>query len=342
MFSPPLLNSANVWASTEDDLEALYQSPHTGAITIRTSLLNGFRHDDSIHQYCYLDPESMVTDRPNTRSITDGSTLKVHSASSLNTLGYSPTPLREYIAMVERIEKRVCTDGIRSFKPVIFSITGNAGEIVECGRLLELQGRHCSSQFMMEINMSCPNIVNKPPPAYSKEGLLSYLHALQAAKLALPIGIKTPPYTYQSQFENLIGALLEVSSATHGCPISFITAVNTLGSCFAPRDSMNTPAVASANGSGVGGLAGAALHPLALGNVLTIKRMLNEHVALKDITIIGVGGVSDCAGFDRMMAAGASAVGVGTALGTHGVVVFETMNCELVARDCQDCSDKEM
>ena len=50
--------------------------------------------------------------------------------------------------------------------------------------------------------------------------------------------------------------------------------------------------------------------------------MLDEHSSLGDINIIGVGGVADSAGFERMKKAGASAVAVGTALGIHGVSIF--------------------
>ena len=106
-------------------------------------------------------------------------------------------------------------------------------------------------------------------------------------------------------------------------PISFITATNTLGcSLLLSSDPDLTPVLNSSDGSGVGGLAGAPLHPLALGNVRALRRMCDGDAALKAIQIIGVGGVSDAAGFRRMKAVGASAVGVGTALGRKGVKVF--------------------
>ena len=50
-FNPPLLNSANPWATTKEDIQALYDCPSTGALTIRTSVFGGFQHDDRIHQY---------------------------------------------------------------------------------------------------------------------------------------------------------------------------------------------------------------------------------------------------------------------------------------------------
>ena len=51
--------------------------------------------------------------------------------------------------------------------------------------------------------------------------------------------------------------------------------------------------------------------------------MLDQHEPLKRVAIIGVGGVSDGAGMERMMSAGATYVAVGTALGAHGVTVFD-------------------
>ena len=145
------------------------------------------------------------------------------------------------------------------------------------------------------------------------------------------IGIKTPPYTYHDQFQNLVDALLRSVQAppTHlPCPLSFITATNTLGSSLllAPQihgaETTLHRAINSANGIGIGGLAGAPLHPLALGNVYTIKGLLSQHRELEGIQIIGVGGVEDVHGYQRMRAADATAVAVGTALGRKGVRVF--------------------
>ena len=252
-IDPPLLNSANVWATTEEDLEALYRCPATGAVTIRTSLLNGFAHDDTIHQYCFFDPGSMSFD--DEFSLPTDARTSMNETSSLNTLGYSPITLEKYIEIIERIENRAVHVNAHRCKAIIFSITGTAAEVVMCGQLLQSRADKGLSTWMMEVNLSCPNIVNKPPPAYSREGLLSYLTALQTARLGIAVGIKTPPYTYQGQFNDLIGALLE-SSLNETCPISFITATNTLGSCFVPGISPDEKAINSANGLGIGGLAG--------------------------------------------------------------------------------------
>ncbi|MCJ1339449.1 dihydroorotate dehydrogenase [Bachmanniomyces sp. S44760] len=346
-FEPPLLNSANVWASTPEELRALYECPHTGAITIRTSLLRGFKHDDDLHQYCFFSDN----DGPDQKRINlsqDG--LEVKSVSSLNTLGYSPIPFFEYVNIITKLEADRHSSGVPGKpKPVIFSVTGSETSIQRCYQLLlrthQTKMSHPTGSWLMEINLSCPNIVGKPPPAYSRKGLTSYLSALEEVMTApspvegrLPVGIKLPPFTYEKQFDALIEALRTTigEAGVDGnwrvgrqCPISFITATNTLGSCLVMGSDF-APAINSANGEGIGGLAGAALHPLALGNVRTIRKMLDkENELLRQIEIIGVGGVSDGAGYRRMRAAGASVVAMATALGSEGVGVFERIMGEI-------------
>lgn len=247
-------------------------------------------------------------------------------------------------------------------KPFIVSVTGSAEEVGRCcEHLLEVlnepQKSYPSSDkdassldldsdldldldLMMEINLSCPNIPDKPPPAYDGASLTEYITAVGKAKSNVPktysrglhVGIKTPPYTYQGQFQILIDALERSTSLEGGCPISFITATNTLGSCLVLNGN-DDPALGSVNGSGIGGLAGDALHPIALGNVRTVRGMLDasEYADVRDIKIIGIGGVSDAAAYRRMMKVGAEAVGVGTALGREGVAVFEKISKGLEA-----------
>lgn len=192
----------------------------------------------------------------------------------------------------------------------------------------------------MEINLSCPNIPDKPPPAYSKAAMVEYLDALvekqqqqqqsSADGRKVAVGVKTPPYTYHDQFKALVEALLETK-----CEVDFVTATNTLGSCMvlangggsdstsSDANNWSSPALNSASGLGIGGMAGAPLHPLALGNVKTIRGMLDREEKLRNVVdVIGVGGVGDREGFGRMRAVGAKAVGVGTALGREGTSVF--------------------
>ncbi len=329
-FDPPLLNSANPWATTKEDLAALYDCPHTGAVTTRTALANAFNHDGATHQYCFFQPKSHLVQRHSTHiRAPHQSTNSREPVSSLNTLGYSPFSVQEYLQIIKDLLLSVELKK-NPTKPIVISVAGSPSEVLDhYHRISQLQlnlnqTHGIPARFLMEINLSCPNIAGKPPPAYSSEELSKYLMPLIDADPGgcgtIQVGIKTPPYTYQTQFDELISALLKSSRGR--CPISFITATNTLGSSLVLSESL-TPALNSSTGTGIGGLAGSALHPLALGNVATIRRMLNAHELLQHVEIIGVGGVSDAAGYERMRAVGAAAVGVGTALGVEGVAVFE-------------------
>lgn len=300
-INPPILNSANPWCTSLEQLQELYDYPHTGAVTTRTSLLKGFPHDWSIHQFAFFDPNTHDATHANPQSGEEA----VHTAS-LNTLGYSPIPLAEYLGFVQTISDGIAEvkEGVAA-KPFVISVTGTVDEVVESYQ--RICARRCSVRMdlAMEVNLSCPNIVGKPPPAYDSTELLSYLIALKVElgkqldngterETHVPIGIKTPPYTYDAQFQSLLSALLAGASAepVHiPCPISFITSTNTLGSSLLIAPTLDippspssgsskeyNPTLASASGAGIGGLAGAPLHPLALGNVYTIKTDHNGHL----------------------------------------------------------------
>src|SRR5947209_16677069 len=142
-IDPPLLNSASPWATTYEDLEALYSCPFTGAVTVRTSLLKGFQHDHSVHQYAFFDSGSAANVKGD-ESITAGRT-------SLNTLGYSPVPLDEYLEIVRRVVVNGSNgngdgDGSENGKyrgqqgkkkPVILSVTGTPEEVEKAYLLIQ-------------------------------------------------------------------------------------------------------------------------------------------------------------------------------------------------------------
>ncbi|KAH6627107.1 hypothetical protein B0J18DRAFT_160125 [Chaetomium sp. MPI-SDFR-AT-0129] len=347
---PPLINTACPWATTIDQLKRLYFCPSTGAVTTRTSLLKGFDDNPEKHQYAFFDA---------------GHTGTAQNAS-LNSLGYSPHTLESYLTMINSISAELSHWHNKWF---IVSVTGLPEDIAESYKLVTAAAADVQFPLAIEINLSCPNIPNLPPPAYSQEALTAYLAHLQQAIVdappgakRIPVGVKTPPYTYSTQFDSFIAAL-EASAPPNGvCPLSFITATNTLGSCFLFQNpplsplplpdkptssisdsstsptidsSLSQPLVAQLPDLGLGGMAGSPLHPLSLGNVRILRRLLSErfqtsHPSTSEnnkklsphLRIIGVGGVADAAGYRRMRAAGADVVGLATGLGVKGVGVF--------------------
>ncbi|KKA29026.1 hypothetical protein TD95_004045 [Thielaviopsis punctulata] len=309
-FSPPILNSACPWATDLSHLRPLYASPSTGAITTRTSLPTGFPHNDDTHRFLFFDPCSPTSHTPSNPPALP-STAAPYLSASLNNLGYSPHPLSFYLDLVSTL----ATDFPLATKPVIISVTGSPADIAASYTAVAARATTLSIPLALEINLSCPNIPSTPPPAYTAAGLAAVLDALPSSP-AVPVGIKTPPYTHAGQFAMLTAALAAGNGAAK---ISFVTATNTLGSCLVLGED-GAPVLP---GSGVGGMAGAALHPLALGNVAALRKAFDETPGLEGIDIIGVGGVGDAAGFKRMTAAGAKFVALATALGKQGVQVFD-------------------
>ncbi|RBQ97501.1 hypothetical protein VDGD_00052 [Verticillium dahliae] len=327
-ITPPLLNSANPWATTLEDLQAIFDSPHTGAITTRTTLLDGFEHDDAVHQYAFFSPTTSLASssaRQRAKGESAPATNPQEHAATVNNLGYSPYPLSKYLAFLKKIHKTVDKKSPQHLKPIIVSVTGTPQEIRRCyDRLDAFQDEVPNLTIAMEINLSCPNIADAPPPAYTAAGLKAYLDVLPAAP-DLPVGIKTPPYTYATQFADLLDVLRKScivvtrsSLMKIPCRLSFITTCNTLGACLV----LGPDGKPALPGDGLGGMAGPPLHPLALGNVRTIARMLKGWPETKHVSVIGVGGVGDAEAYRRMRNAGAYAVAVGTALGKDGVDVF--------------------
>ncbi|OOS00241.1 dihydroorotate dehydrogenase [Haemophilus paracuniculus] len=328
-INPPLLNTPCPWASDLEMLQALYASPHLGAITTRTAMLNGFPHNPDVNQFVLFEPTSQQSSPPN--QISQFPTQN----ASLNTIGFSPYTLNDYLGFIQTIAET----NPDNLKTVIVSVTGTPEEVAEAYQRVNAFSARVSMPIAMEINLSCPNIPGKVSPAYDQTELLSYLSALktqidqlkqQGQDHAIAVGIKTPPFTYQEQFDTFIHALVQFSQQNDRLPFCYIASTNTLGSSLLMNhEDLPTAVLNSMTGTGIGGMAGSAIHPLSLGNVYTLRQMLNQHEALKSIQILGVGGVSDIHGYRRMKAVGADFVGIATAIGVKGIAVFEEIHLQM-------------
>ncbi len=326
-INPPLLNTPCPWAKTLDQLRELYHCKSTGAVTTRTSMIDGFPDDPAVNQFVFFNPSDHSPSIPNLSESTPDQT------ATLNTIGFSPFTLDEYLSFIQTISDELPADF--QLKPFIVSVTGTPEEMGKAYEKITAFQPKVKMDLAMEINLSCPNIPGKISPAYDRDELLTYLNQLNQTiaqlkqtnqYLELPIGIKTPPFTYQEQYDRVIDALLSISQQ-QGLPIQFIVSTNTLGSSLLlqSQDLPNT-VLKSMAGTGIGGMAGAPIHPLALGNVYTLRKMLDQHPELQSLQLIGVGGVSDIGGYQRMKAVGAYAVGIASAIGSKGVGVFDEIH----------------
>ncbi|KAI6045202.1 hypothetical protein EDC04DRAFT_210282 [Pisolithus marmoratus] len=311
---PPLLNTSCAWASDLQQLTALYDCPHTGAVSTRTATLSGFKEDSS-HTVAFL----------------------AGSLSSINSYGYSPHPLSSYITWIRMLLER----DPPSSKPFIISITESNPESLSkmITAIQDLRTEHPSwhKRIAIEFNASCPNIKGHPPPSYHFSSLVPFLDIFAEhfrADPTLTMGLKLPPYIVSTQFHDVIGGIATytrqyILSGQFMNPFAFLTCTNTLGNSLVFSDqTVDTGADESsfALPPGIGGLAGEAIHSLSLGNVYSFSELLAESPdpALREIIIIGAGGVTSPEAVARMHRAGAKLVGCATLLGVLGVAAVCT------------------
>ena len=197
-----------------------------------------------------------------------------------------------------------------------------------------------SSRVAVELNTSCPNIRGNPPPAYSFTAFLPLFEVLSQAYRAdksLTIGLKLAPYLASFQFEEVVKFVASFSydleNGIRVNPFAFFTCTNTVGNSvlFAHQ---TTASLAGGDetdefalGPVLGGLAGEPIHALSLGNVFSFAKLLETHEdnAIREIKLVGVGGVVDKRGVQRMNKVGAAVVGCATLLGREGVKGFEKL-----------------
>jgi dihydroorotate dehydrogenase (NAD+) catalytic subunit len=164
---------------------------------------------------------------------------------------------------------------------------------------------------LIEVNISCPNVADDfgTPFAASAESAAGVTEAVKSA-VRVPISIKLAPNV--PNIGRIAAAVVEAGADA-------ITAVNTM-----PGMLINFEARKPVLSNRTGGISGYALKPIAL-------RCVAEIAASVKVPIIGTGGVSTGRDAAEMIMAGATAVGVGSAVWYGGVDVFTTILQEMTA-----------
>jgi dihydroorotate dehydrogenase (NAD+) catalytic subunit len=175
--------------------------------------------------------------------------------------------------------------------PVVASI---AGESVE--EYMRVAARMVALRVVsaLELNMSCPN--------EARGGRLFAVDPDQAAEaVAAVAGVSRVPLFAKLSSET--SDLVEVAKACLSAGAGGVTLVNTV-----PGFAVDAGTGRSRLASGWGGLSGPAIKPIAL---LAVHRVAE---AMPEATIFGVGGIGTTEDALEFLAAGASAVQVGTAM----------------------------
>jgi len=227
-------------------------------------------------------------------------TILTFDAGMINAVGYSNFGMEE----AEREYADLSDVGC----PVIGSLIGTNAE--EFARMAE---RMALLPFAaLELPLSCPHT-----PGYGTLAGQSTPEATAEITAAVrkvtnkPIIIKVSP--------NVPG-IGEIAKAARDNGADAITAVNSMGPGMLIHIEARAPMLAFK----MGGVTGAALHAVALRCVYDIHQSV-------ELPIIGTGGVRDGRTAIAMLMAGATAVGVGSAVQDEGMRVFDKIAREMSA-----------
>jgi dihydroorotate dehydrogenase (NAD+) catalytic subunit len=162
-----------------------------------------------------------------------------------------------------------------------------------------------------EVNLSTPTFLKLVGhfPSANLEEAMSITSAVKKVARGIPVFVKLTPN---------VPNIGEIAAACVKAGADGITAINTVGPGLAIDLRSRTPILAAE----VGGVSGPGIKPIAIRCVAEIYEKTEGKVP-----IIGTGGVETGEDAIEMMIAGASLVGIGTAVGERGVDVFAKV-CE--------------
>lgn len=216
----------------------------------------------------------------------------------LNAVGLSGPGIAEGIKEIKKF-KQICD------APIIGSISaGTTDEFAVAARDIS-----AAPIDLLEINVSCPNVGEEfgSPFAYSTQAIETITKKVKQ-QTKIPIIIKLAPGVWN------IG---EIAKAAEAAGADAINAGNTIGGMLIDVRSRR-PILHNK----VGGVSGPALFPIALKTVYEIYKAVK-------IPIIGTGGVTTGEEALSMIMAGASLVGVGSAIYFRGQNCFAKITKEM-------------
>lgn len=157
---------------------------------------------------------------------------------------------------------------------------------------------------LIEVNISCPNVEHEFGQFFCAT---PYVAAQVTRRVkhetAIPIIVKLSPNEAD---------IAEIAKAVVDAGADAISAINTLGPGMVIDIESRAPVISNR----VGGISGPAIHPIAV-------RCVNDIARAVKVPLIGIGGNAAARDAVEMIIAGAHAVGIGSAIYSQGLRVFE-------------------
>jgi dihydroorotate dehydrogenase (NAD+) catalytic subunit len=220
----------------------------------------------------------------------------------LNAIGLTNPGVEAEIALLKEVKALLQPLGVPLFASIF------AGTMDEFGLVAALAAK--AEPDLIEVNISCPNVHDDLGMPFAADHLSAagVTRAVRREVKDIPIAVKLAPNVPD------IGRIAE---AVVDAGADAINAVNTM-----PGMIIDVDAARPVLHNRTGGISGPALKPIAIRCVAEIA----QHVG---VPIIGTGGVLSGRDAIEMMMAGATAVGVGSALWFRGPDAFRLITAEM-------------
>ncbi|RLC50717.1 MAG: dihydroorotate dehydrogenase [Candidatus Cloacimonadota bacterium] len=234
------------------------------------------------------------------RSGHKGPVVAEFESGLLNAMGLCNPGIADGIAEINEFKNRSDT-------PVIVSVFA-----INTNDFLKLTDYVNNSKAdFLELNLSCPNVYDEfgIPLAASEKEVFKIVEAVKQLS-KLPVIAKLSPNVYD---------IVAIAKAAESAGADALCLINTVG----PGMLIDTRMVKPILFNKFGGMSGPCVKPIAL-------KLVYQTFSAVNIPIIGLGGVTSGEDAAEMMMAGASVVGVGTAVYYRGIDVFNKINREIL------------
>lgn len=221
--------------------------------------------------------------------------------SVINAIGLTNPGCQEELPILIETKKRLNALGVPLFASIFAGTVEEFGEVAKVIALAEPD--------LIEVNISCPNVASDfgEPFSANPVSAAAVTRSVRAA-VSVPISVKLAPN---------VPNLAQIAKAVVAEGANAITAINTV-----PAMLIDAYAGRPVLKNKTGGLSGLAIKPIALRAVWELSQAVS-------VPIIGTGGVTKGLDAAEMIMAGASLVGVGSAVVNDGPAVFARIAREL-------------
>lgn len=221
--------------------------------------------------------------------------------SVINAIGLTNPGCQEELPILIETKKRLNALGVPLFASIF------AGTVEEFGEVAKVIAQ--AKPDLIEVNISCPNVASDfgEPFSANPVSAAAVTRSVRAA-VSVPISVKLAPN---------VPNLAQIAKAVVAEGADAITAINTV-----PAMLIDAYAGKPVLKNKTGGLSGLAIKPIALRAVWELAQVVS-------VPIIGTGGVTNGLDAAEMIMAGASLVGVGSAVVNDGPAVFARIAREL-------------